>query len=85
MQSDGNVVLYNGSTPKWDSGTYGRPGAKLFLQTDGNLCVHHPYGTEIWCSGKRGANSTLILQSDCNVVTRGDDGESTWATGTDGM
>jgi hypothetical protein len=31
FQADGNLVVYNGSTPLWGSGTSGNPGAQLLL------------------------------------------------------
>lgn len=46
FQSDGNLVLYDGSKAIWSSGTSGR-GEKLDLQTDGNVVV---YG----CTGQGG-------------------------------
>jgi surface antigen len=39
MQSDGNLVVYQGTTPLWDSGTGGRGPATLSVQTDANLVV----------------------------------------------
>lgn len=31
FQNDGNLVVYNGSTPLWSSGTFGNAGAELVL------------------------------------------------------
>ena len=42
MQSDGNLVIYNGSgAPIWSSGTSGNAGAYLVVQSDGNLVIYH--------------------------------------------
>ena len=84
MQGDGNVVLYDGSTPKWASGTHGKPNApfKLQLQGDGNLVAYDKKNNAIWASGSRGNNCVLKLQGDGNVVIYGDDGQPKWSTGT---
>ncbi len=40
MQTDGNLVLYEGTVALWDSGTEGHPGAFAILQLDGNFVVY---------------------------------------------
>lgn len=41
MQKDGNLVVYDKQHhPRWATNTYGKPGARLYLQTDGNLVVY---------------------------------------------
>ena len=50
MQSDGNLVLYDGSTPLWSSGTHGNAGATLWLQDDGNAVVYAD-PRPLWASG----------------------------------
>jgi len=54
QQEDGNFVLYNGSTPVWNSGTTGNGGAMLEVQNDCNLVIYHPNGTPIWNTGTWG-------------------------------
>ncbi|MDC0709485.1 cellulase family glycosylhydrolase [Stigmatella sp. ncwal1] len=49
MQGDGNLVLYNGSTPVWNSQTSNRGGASLSLQDDCNLVIYHN-GAPIWAT-----------------------------------
>ena len=54
MQGDGNLVLYNGSTPLWASGSqggaYGQAGY-LDIQDDGNLVVYASSNREVmWAS-----------------------------------
>ncbi len=50
MQGDGNLVLYNKSTPLWNSKTQGNPGAWLAMQDDGNLVVYRSDGVALWAS-----------------------------------
>ncbi len=51
MQGDGNLVIYNGSTPIWASGT-SSPGANLQLNKDaGDLAVVDTSGNILWQSG----------------------------------
>jgi hypothetical protein len=57
MQTDGNFVLYRSPTstlPRdavWNTGTYGNPGAWLFMQNDGNLVVYDANDRALWASG----------------------------------
>lgn len=46
MQSDGNLVLYAGSTALWASGTDENPNAYLALQNDGNLVIYSQHSLE---------------------------------------
>ena len=46
MQSDGNFVIYAGSTALWSTKTNGANGAQLVLQSDGNLVIYAP--TAAW-------------------------------------
>jgi Domain of unknown function (DUF4476) len=50
MQTDGNVVIYNGSQPTWSSNTYGNPNARLVMQDDGNLVIYTTGNKAIWAS-----------------------------------
>jgi len=74
MQSDGNLVQYDGGTALWASGTGGHSGGGAYavLQTDGNFVVYLPSGsgrTALW-SSHTDTYSGLVLddQSDGNVV-----------------
>lgn len=48
MQDDGNLVVYAGNQPKWDSKTFGhsRGTTHLVIQNDGNIVIlyKHPSG-----------------------------------------
>ena len=52
MQTDGNLVLYYGSSQAlWQSHTYGHSGAWVAMQGDGNLVVYAPGNVPLWQSG----------------------------------
>ena len=43
MQSDGNLVLYSGDNPLWESRTrgMGHPPYRLVMQENSNLCIYY--------------------------------------------
>ena len=66
--SDGNLVLYEGSAPRWATGTVGHAGDRLVMQGDGNL-VLYAGGTPLWYTATDGhPGATLAVQTDGNVV-----------------
>ncbi len=68
-QGDGNLVLYYGSQPLWDSGTWGTSPGQAVMQGDGNLVVYDASGYARWASGTSGYNGAyLVVQSDGNLV-----------------
>jgi len=68
MQGDGNLVIYEGSTARWNSQTAGRSGARLIMQGDGNLVIYLG-ATAVWNSRTAGFSGTrLQLQDDGNLV-----------------
>ena len=66
MQSDGNLVLYNGKSPLWASNTAGQGKApfKAIMQSDGNFVVYDASNAPTWASGtNKGAGKyALALQ-----------------------
>ena len=81
-QGDGNVVLYQGSTALFHTGTHGQTTSSLVMQSDGNLVLYTPEGTPIWHTGTHGnPGSTLAVQDDGNVVIYAAGGP-VWASGT---
>ena len=46
-QSDGNLVVYQGSKAVWATGTNGQAGARLVVQDDGNLVLYKG-STAVW-------------------------------------
>lgn len=85
LQTDGNLVLYRGSVPLWNSNTWGRPYiTRCILQSDGNLVLYDNNGTPYWdsrTSNRPGAY--LILQDDANLVVY-QGGGAAWASNTSG-
>jgi surface antigen len=80
MQTDGNLVLYQGASALWSSGTDGSPGAYAVMQTDGNLVVYLG-GVAKWNSHTNGFDGAyLSLQDDSNLVIYGS-GHPLWDRG----
>jgi len=82
MQTDGNLVVYHGSQPLWDSQTSNNPNAYVILQpTDGNLVVYSQAGRALW-SAYTGSPSgdDLQMQNDGNLVVYSSTGSALWAT-----
>jgi hypothetical protein len=50
LQSDNNLVVYEGTAPKWNSGTYGKGSSptRLVMQNDGNLVLYDAAGSALW-------------------------------------
>ena len=85
MQSDGNLVLYQGSTALWASNTVGSGADKAIMQGDGNFVVYTSSGTPVWASNTAGnAGAYLAVQNDGNAVVYSASGAALWSTGTAG-
>jgi hypothetical protein len=61
LQSDGNLVDYNGTRALWSSRTSGNPGDAFHVQSDGNLVVYSATGRPLWNSHTSGAGSSVAL------------------------
>ena len=84
MQTDGNLVLYEGATPLWSSNTAGTAGALAVMQDDGNFVVYTGSGTALWSSVTAGAGcgAYVAVQNDGNTVIYNSGGTAIWSTGT---
>jgi hypothetical protein len=82
MQTDGNLVLYDGDRPRWSSDTRGR-GLWLQLRKDGDLVIFKADGHPLWstASGRDGdTGSRLVMQTDGNLVIYRKSGRAVWST-----
>lgn len=68
FQPDGNLVLYEGETVLWSSGTDGEDADLLSMQADGNLVIYAG-AVAVWSTETDGnEGSYLVLQNDGNLV-----------------
>ena len=85
IQLDGNMVLYNNSTPIWNSNTVGANKPTLVMQSDGNLVLYAIGTVPVWNSATvTGQYSKLQLQDDGNLVLYASGNQPRWSTGTSG-
>ena len=80
-QVDGNLVLYQGSTPLWWTGTQSANPGIAVMQTDGNFVVYDSTGP-VWWSRTWGAGAFLVVQDDGNTVIYSPGSLPLWATNT---
>jgi len=84
MQTDGNLVLYQGSAALWSSDTSGTGANRAVMQSDGNFVVYDPTRAR-WASGTDGnPGAWLALQNDGNAVVYTAAGSAVWDSGTSG-
>ncbi|CAG8703899.1 42489_t:CDS:1, partial [Gigaspora margarita] len=82
MQTDGNLVLYSGSTAQWALNTCGKGFGpyRMALQTDGNLVVYSGNILPLWASNTYQKQvSYLAVQNDANVVLYNRNWNAKWA------
>jgi hypothetical protein len=92
MQSDGNLVLYEGAAStaiaRWDTGTWGldpdfQP-VRADMQQDGNFVLYSATGDPVWATGTDGyGGSRLVMQDDRNLVIYDPANRPLWATNTE--
>jgi SpoIID/LytB domain protein len=78
MQTDGNLVLYNGAAqPRWASGTF-TPSSRAVVQSDGNFVVYRPSGAAAWAARVYSPGAYLVVQDDGNAVLYSTAGTALW-------
>ena len=86
LQPDGNLVLYHGTTPLWNTWTNGAKGQSLVMQADGNLVYQGTDGKPLWNAGTNGhPGASLAVQDDGNMVVYTPDHHAIWSTQTNGF
>jgi len=81
---DGNLVLRD-STGKalWASNSTGHPGSMVtFQKSDGNLVLYDYTHKSLWSSGPHKGAETVVLQDDCDLVKKDNNGKILWSLGT---
>jgi len=78
MQTNGNLVLYKGSTALWATRTSNHRGAFLAMQTNGNLVLY--YGrTPLWSTRTGGFSVKFFaVQNDSNLVLYDTSSRAIW-------
>ena len=81
MQSGGNLVMHQGATEVWSSGT-NSPGSHAVMQGDGNLVVYSSATQPQWGSGSDGnPGAYLVLSDHGKVALISTDGGTLWSAG----
>ncbi len=87
MQTDGNLVLYEGKVALWNTGTVGQDVAFMIMQADGNLVLYNTKEVAVWASNTPGYEDTgayLNIQDDGNLVIYPGPNPAIWASNTAG-
>jgi hypothetical protein len=81
MQSNGNLVLHQGGTVVWSSGT-ASAGAHAVLQGDGNLVVYSSVAQPLWATNTdANPGAYLVVTDDGKVAILSTSGGTLWSAG----
>lgn len=82
LQTDGNVVLYNGAHQTvWSTNTSGTAAGYLIMRADGNLILNNAADNDEWQSNTYGRGGVRItLQNDGNLVMFNAQGQAVWSS-----
>lgn len=81
-QQDGNVVLWFGSTQLWASGTATGKSLYFKLEASGSATLFDVPQSPIWATPAAGADATLTLQNDGDLVLKTSGGAVVWQSNT---
>jgi hypothetical protein len=74
MQTDGNFVLYQGSTALWSTATNGTNAYMVYMQPDGNLVLYSGELQALWATNTPGhPGAYFAVQDDSNIVVYASD------------
>ena len=82
METNGNLVQFHDGGTGWTSRTANHPGARLTVQSDGNLVVRGPGGQALWNAGTAGGGNGARLgfdATDTPTLTMAN-GRKAWST-----
>jgi hypothetical protein len=83
MQTDSNLVLYEGHAALWNTDTVGQNAAFVVMQEDGNLVLYDKSRNAVWQSGTPGYETAyLAIQDDGNLVVYYTGHDAVWNSGT---
>jgi hypothetical protein len=80
MQSDGNLVTYSGSTPKFAVGTWGCCHY-LSMQSDGNLVIYGPGNVAKWSTDTYGSGHFMKIGNDGMIRVYSSTCQVMWSSG----
>ncbi|MFN3806516.1 Ig-like domain-containing protein [Asticcacaulis sp.] len=82
FQNDGNIVLKNGTTVVWYTGTWSTPASEMKLLSNGNLVVTSTSGTGTtthWQSNTAGSGGTqVVVQNNGTLAILNASGQQVW-------
>ena len=81
-ETGGDLVLRFGATTLWSAGTATGRSLLLQLQTSGAATLFDVAQASLWSTPTAGANATLTLQNDGNLVLKNSGGSVVWQSNT---
>jgi hypothetical protein len=83
MQLDGNLVVYQGTTPLWSDKRFRTSDFVATMQSDGNFVVYDLGSVPRFASNTSGhAGAYLVMQPDGNLVVYSSANVPLWASNT---
>lgn len=83
MRADGTLGYgFVGYAPTWSTRTQGHPGARLVVQSDGNVVIRAANGATLWTTGTQGIGpgARLALDSHDEIAVFTASGRQAWST-----